>query len=137
MKFKLNEYELDIFESYCPEIIDNTIGMYKTDDERLVAKLKNGKFVVYDLILGTSMWTDDPYKKYNPETEEEFRKYFSRKLYRMMRYRGFNQDDISMRTGLSLCSVSKYMNGIATPSAYKISLLAKALRCSVDDLIDL
>lgn len=137
MKFKLNENDMITFESYCPEIIDNAIDIYKTEDERFVAEMNDGDFVIYDFILGTSMRTNDPYKKYYPETEEEFRKYFARKLYRMMRYRGFNQDDLSMRTGLSVCSISRYMNGVATPSAFKIKLLAKALRCSVEDLIDL
>ena len=137
MKFKLNEYYLDIFTSQCPIIINHSVDLFMTDDDRLVAEMDDGSFLVYDLILNTSMRTTDPYRKYHPETEEEFKKYFARKLYRMMRSRGFNQDDLSMRTGLSICSISKYVNGIAIPSAFKIKLIADALRCSVEDLIDL
>lgn len=137
MKTRLTNHEIDIFTSYCPEIIDNTVGMYRTDDDRLVAKLKNGRFVVYDLVFGNSMWTDDPFKKFHPKTEEEFRKYFSKKLYREMYRRGVSQYDIAVRTGLTTAMISKYMNGLATPSAYKISLIAEALDCSVDELLDL
>lgn len=136
MRRKINKWYLRIFELQCPEIVDAD-EVYETDDDRLVAKMSDGYFLVYDLILGTSMRTDDPYKKYNPQSEGEFRKYFSRKLYREMRRKGFDQDDISIRTGLSAASISKYVNGNALPTAYNLILLAKALKCDPAELIDL
>lgn len=138
MNCKCNEYEFDIFASYCPIIKKEAIQIFKTNDDRLIAELKDGSAIEYDLVLGTSrsaMNLDILMRPKIATNEEDFKRYFSRKLYRMMRHKSYIQNDISEMTGISTSSLTKYMNGIAIPSAYNLWLIANALDCSVDELL--
>lgn len=70
-----------------------------------------------------------------PEDEDEWRKQFSYNLYRVMRRNGLSQIELSEESGISPAMITKYMNGESTPTAYKMTKIANALRCNIDDLI--
>ena len=135
---KVNKYELGIFISYCPIVEKEATQIFKTNDDRLIAELKDGSAIEYDLVLGTSrsaMNLDILMRPKIATNEEDFKRYFSRKLYRMMRHKSYIQNDISEMTGISTSSLTKYTNGIAIPSAYNLWLISNALGCSVDELL--
>ena len=135
---KVNKYELGIFISYCPIVEKEATQIFKTEDDRLIAELKDGSAIEYDLVLGTTrsaMNLDILMRPKIATNEEDFKRYFSRKLYRMMRYKSYIQNDISEMTGISTSSLTKYMNEISIPSAYNLWLIANALSCSVDELL--
>lgn len=67
-------------------------------------------------------------------TERLWCREFSRRLIRAMNYRGIDQIHLSELTGISQASISGYARGVRPPSAYSISLIAKALGCSLDYL---
>ena len=134
----LNKYELDIFASYCPIIKKEAVHIFKTEDNRLIAELKNGSAIEYDLVLGTSrsaMNLDILMRSKIAANEDDFKRCLGRKMYREMVRRGFDQIMLSKATGISKGTISYYMNGTSMPSRYKIKLIADALDCSVDELL--
>ena len=138
MIYELNEFELDIFESYCPIIKTEAVRIFRTEDDQFIAELRDGTATSYDLVLGTSRSAISLEIMMRPKivnNEADFRKYLSRKIYRTMRKRNLIQIDISDMTGLSNATITKYINGTATPSAYNLLKIANALRCSVEYLL--
>lgn len=67
--------------------------------------------------------------------ETAWRENFSKRLRFKMRRQGISQGRLSKLTGISTVSLSKYMNGIASPSGYNLERLSRALQCSVSELI--
>lgn len=138
MNRRPNKCELDIFVSYCPIVKREAVQIFKTEDSRMIAELKDGSAIEYDLVLGTTrsaMNLDILMRPKIATNEEDFKRYFSRKLYRMMRHKNYIQNDISEMTGISTSSLTKYINGTSIPSAYNLWLIANALGCSVDELL--
>lgn len=138
MNRKPNKCELDIFEAYCPIVKKEAAQIFKTEDDRLIAELKDGSAIEYDLVLGTSrsaMNLDILMRPKIASNEDDFKRYLSRKIYRTMKCKGYIQIDISEMTGISTSSLTKYMNGISIPSAYNLWLIANSLDCSVDELL--
>lgn len=96
----------------------------------LLIKYEDGTAVVYDDI-------DRAFRRlrYKPDemTEEQFRADMGRRLRDIMRAKGISQDLLSAATGISQPMISNYVRGKATPSAYALDIIAKALNCSMDD----
>ena len=135
---KVNKYELGIFISYYPIVEKEPVQIFKTDDDRLIAELKDGSAIEYDLVLGTSrsaMNLDILMRPKIAANEDDFKRCLGRKMYREMVRRGFDQIMLSKATGISKGTISYYMNGTSMPSLYKIKLIADALDCSVDELL--
>ncbi len=68
-------------------------------------------------------------------TEDDWRREFARCLYFEMTDRGFNQVYLSEESGISQTAISRYLRREATPSAYAVDKLARALGCYRDDLL--
>lgn len=139
-RIDIHPFEMREFELMCPNVVNHIINCYETKDRRIIAELDDGSAVEYDLVLQSSrsaMNIDILTRKRHPATEEAWRKLFARNLWRMMRYKGFTQVDLSEDTGISNSSLTYYTTGATTPSAYKILLIARALGCSVDELVDI
>ena len=77
----------------------------------------------------------DPEKMPDEFPEDRWRIHFARRLYKKMLQRGFDQQELSLRTGISINTISKYMNGHSTPSFYNAYKMANALECSVSDFL--
>lgn len=138
-RIDIHPFEMREFELMCPHVVGHIVSCYETRDRRIIAELDDGSAIEYDLILQarrSAINIDILTRKRHPTTEEAWRKTFARKLWRMMRYKGFTQVDLSKDTGISNASLTYYTTGAATPSAYKILLIARALGCSVDELVD-
>ena len=65
--------------------------------------------------------------------ESEWQAVFASKLARKINKSNTVQERVSERTGLSLVSMNRYCNGLATPSLYNMSRIAKALECSLSE----
>lgn len=61
---------------------------------------------------------------------------FPRKLYEMMRDKGFTQTDLAYEAGISQGSISGYLAGSSSPSLDQLRKLARALDCRIIELID-
>ena len=73
--------------------------------------------------------------KIDTSTDAGWRKEFARRLRKKMAMKGITQVRLSELTGISQPLLSLYVQGKSLPSAQKVSSLAKALNCSVNDLI--
>lgn len=72
----------------------------------------------------------------NDITDEYCRSNFASNLVEYMKAKGFNQITLSERTGLSTAVISKYMRGRTTPTITAAQKIARALNCSVEELLD-
>ena len=68
--------------------------------------------------------------------EIAWRKKFGDKLRRLMHIRGLTQKQVAIELGVDPTIVSRYVRGLHSPTAYKISQLAKILDCDVNRLYD-
>jgi DNA-binding Xre family transcriptional regulator len=67
-------------------------------------------------------------------TEEECKREFGMRLRSVMFMRGVDQADLCRLTGIPQPSISNYVNGRTCPSFYNLDKIARALKCSVDEL---
>lgn len=133
---KMNEQwnsVIEDFERNNPELADEVVDWYPIGQMEIAVKLRDGTRLTYEFIGNVTR----PY--YKPEKhvvvdEAIWRKEFSERLTKKMRYTGINQERLSSETGISSVTLSKYMNGKATPSGYNLDRLSRALKCSIYEL---
>ena len=65
-------------------------------------------------------------------SDDEYRKEFGRRLKKIMLKERITQDDLTQKTGITQCAISKYVNGISVPSFTNAVKIADALHYSVD-----
>lgn len=68
--------------------------------------------------------------------DDIYTKRFAWKLRTEIYSSGLSRDEICERTGISNAALSGYMNGNNLPTASRICKLAKVLKCSVTDLLN-
>ena len=68
--------------------------------------------------------------------EDKWREIFADRLNEYMCTKRITQQALAEYTGLSKGAINNYINGNATPSAYALSKLARALDCTVMDLTE-
>lgn len=61
---------------------------------------------------------------------------FTWKLTAAVNASGLSRDEISKRTGISKAALSNYLTGSKMPSCHNVYKLAKVLKCSVADLLN-
>ena len=66
-------------------------------------------------------------------SESEWQVIFASKLARKINKSDTVQERVCERVGLSLVSMNRYCNGLATPSLYNMSRIARALECSLSE----
>lgn len=69
-------------------------------------------------------------------TEQEWLDIFSGNLISLLDENYMTQNELSIETGISKGSISKYVNGIQMPTVRALLAISYALDESVDDLID-
>lgn len=65
-------------------------------------------------------------------SDDEYRKEFGRRLKKIMLKEQVTQDELTEKTGITQCMISKYINGISVPSFTNAVKIANALHYSVD-----
>jgi len=69
-------------------------------------------------------------------TEQEWKNEFARRLRRIAyRNKKYNQRELAEASGINEVTVSRYYNGLRSPSSDNLIKLAKALDCTIDELI--
>ena len=123
----MDEYLSENFKLYFPSIEKGCISWRQTDLFELEIHNEDGSIDIYnDHSLGP---------KIDTSTDAGWRKEFARRLRKKMAMKGITQVRLSELTGISQQLLSLYTQGKSLPSAQKVSSLAKALNCSVNDLI--
>lgn len=138
----VNGLYYDVFEEFkrmCPWAAGKVKKWYSTEDMVIVIELNDGSAIQYDYILKTfrsAPSLNELKEKCAPNTEEKWRREFAIRLYKKIRIKGISLDELSWVSGVSVGSISNYVNGVSTPTVYNVRKLADALGCKVGELVD-
>ena len=125
----MGEYLYENYKLYFPSFAKRSVSWKQTDSFELEINNEDGSIDIYndmDHTLGP---------KINTGTDVGWKKEFARRLQKKIAMKGINQISLSEITGISQPLLSLYTQGKTLPSVQKASDLAKALNCSVNDLI--
>ena len=125
----MGEYLYENYKLYFPLIAKRSVSWKQTDLFELEINNEDGSIDIYndmDHSLG---------RKIDTRTDAGWKKEFARRLRKKIAMRGITQTNLSKLTGIGQPLLSLYTQGKSLPSAQKVSSLAKALNCSVNDLI--
>lgn len=124
---------LEDFKIQFPLYSENVVNWYAFDAVQLIIVLDDGLKILYDYIDKTIRVVRP--ERLNDITEDSWRFEFSQRLREKMQLRGLKQDTLSELSGMSRVMISNYITGKSTPSLYNAGKLAKALNCTVEDLL--
>lgn len=125
----MGEYLYENYKLYFPSFAKRSVSWKQTDSFELEINNEDGSIDIYndmDHTLGP---------KINTGTDVGWKKEFARRLQKKITMRGITQVRLGELTGISQPLLSLYTQGKTLPSVQKASALAKALNCSVNDLI--
>ena len=125
----MGEYLYENYKLYFPSFEKGCVSWKQTDLFELEIHNKDGSIDIYndmDHTLGP---------KINTGTDVGWKKEFARRLQKKIAMIGITQVRLGELTGISQPLLSLYTQGKTLPSVQKASALAKALNCSVNDLI--
>lgn len=98
----------------------------------LYIKFKTGEKIIYD--IDTGYHRNLFYKNIDELSEEEERIEFGYALRIMMRRKGMLQEELAEKVGTTQAMISRYVSGKVLPSILIGRKIAKALKCSMDEL---
>lgn len=116
----------------------NILNWYISDEEEITVELADGTKERFDYVDRTVrvIFSDgvDLVAK-SISTEEGWKREFRYNLIRIMAIKGINQFKLADLAELTQGSVSNYVNGISVPSIYICAKIARALDCTISDLV--
>lgn len=120
------------FQLYAKPLADRTVRWEPMGKCSIKAFLNNGQVFQYNGIMHTyrHIVQDDSAEW----TEELFRKKFAINLAGMMYERGYTQELLCEKLGISRPTLHKYLHQEATPSSYVLSKMSKLFDCRPDEL---
>ena len=127
----MKERYFNNFKLHFPVTAKLTEAYRQTGLFDLTIKLMDGTAVIYDdLERSIRKLPLDCFKM----TEKECRREFGLRLCKLMKIKNVTQQDLSEMTGISRVTINKYINGKANANFYNADKIAKALKCSMDEL---
>ena len=138
MRMNTERFEemFDEFALRCPEWAARTLEYQPKTINSIRITLDDGTKLDYNPYSRIIHWVKGAaVESADHIREEDCRESFSANLTNIMQVRGVTQNMLSDRTGISTCSISKYMNRKATPSLTVLKKLALALDCMPDELM--
>lgn len=128
---------LNDFKIVCPIEYEQIFDWYPCSQTEIIVVLDDGTKIRYDAIFKTSRCVYRPGQdESTPRNEGEWRKEFSTRLRKKLYLSGMNSTSLSVQTNISTVTVSKYISGRASPSAYNLAKIARVLRCSISELAE-
>lgn len=120
------------FEMQFPYDAAKAVEYYLEDGGyNLIVILNDGRRVSFDVYEESSRYLPSS----DDVDEERFRLEFGRRLRRILDFKNISQLELSEMTGISQVAISKYIRGKRTPSFYNADKIARALDCSITELI--
>ena len=133
MDKKWHEQIYEEFKRQRPTMVKNVDSWEPGFDEfTIIVIYKDGSKDIYDSVLKTTKYIPSTYY----DTEEpiyDFKRWkreFGTRLYRTICIKGMPQWRLAEICGVSEGTISRYINGVISPSAYMLYRLAKALNVS-------
>lgn len=126
-----------IFQEFVEEHPDKANGVidwYPCGQMKILLRYDNGDKKIYDYLDQKLSDVCAPIFEYD-DSEEEWKRRFGLRLRRKLSIAGVTQWQLAEKTGISEVTISKYLNGRATPSAYNVDRIAWVLNCDASDLM--
>ena len=132
------EYEelLNDFKAMCPWTAKTIEKYWVSDYMEITAELTDGSAIKYDGVLRVFRWAanlEELMALANPQSEAAWRQQFALRLWRTLLSKGMTQLDLSFDADISTGSIASYINGNATPTAYNLIKIARALGCTPEE----
>lgn len=124
---KLNIKEMD------PDKIANVIKCSIYKEQMIITT--TGESVLYDCVTDTYYHLSDRPITYE-ERETLYRDEFSRRLDRMMTYRGVTNTEMADELSVNVRTVTRYRQGKVLPNTYMVWVMSMMLDCTVEYLTD-
>ena len=122
---------IDNFKMYFPSLSEDVVKYRIYNDYELVVEFADGDVWVFDdYVHNLRKLPSNP----NDISKEECMTEFGTRLTRLMLLRCMTQEELSEKTGIAQPTLSSYINGRNIPSFYKVDKIARALKCSIDQL---
>lgn len=123
------EWMVKNLNMHYPWILDEAASVEVYDNFDLLITTRSGERYLYDDFDKTIQHLKED------RDEVDWKLQFGIRLRKLMRRRGIIQSELSEMIGVSVTSLSSYMNGRSVPSIYVAEKMAEALGCSVNDLL--
>lgn len=127
------ERDMEIFRMRYQHIVVKMKDYESLGNDEILITLNDGRQLIYNIIVDRLRWTNDGCDNKDFISEEEWRRAFSIRLGSELRMRCMTLERLSELSGISCVSLSRYLNGKATPSMYNAERIANVLGCSVAD----
>lgn len=125
---------VDDFVTHFPLVANDAVTWHPSGRREITIKLKNGARIVFNDISKTIRRLPGPDA---PEmSEDSWKTGFGRKLGHILASSNMSQTALAIETGISQVMISRYISGNSQPSAYTVTKIARALNCSIDELMD-
>lgn len=125
-------YIYNNFKLYYPKLAEQVVKYKETDNLEMIIELDDGRTAIYDDLNDTIRYLPTDREEM---TDEDYDREFGIRLRRIMLRRGINQLELSNSTGIAQSILNGYVNGKASPTICRAIKIAKALDCSVDELV--
>lgn len=133
---KRYEHIFEEFKYYHPYMADDVVECQPRGEKGIRITTTDGTMYDFDIITkGIRRVKDFNINSMDDITEEWCRECIAYRLAEQMGVKGFSQQTLAEYSGLSKGTIYNYINGKATPSATALMKLARALDCSIGDLI--
>lgn len=119
------------FEFHFPLIAEQVVSYRDISTYEIEVTLDDGGIFMYDELSNSIRKRP---RDCDNMTEGECKKEFGLRLRSMMFRRNVDQLRLSELTGIPQPSISNYVNGKTSPTFYNLDKIARALKCSVDEL---
>lgn len=139
MKKDKNYWE-PVYKAFCQDysrLAEDMVDWYPSAQMEITVKIKDGKKYAYDFMTRRAYPVRDQNDNDIDISEEEWRDMFAHNLNKKMRNVTMSQDRLAEEVGISQVMISKYVNGLATPSSLNLIKIAKALQCSIHELVNM
>lgn len=151
MEFVCEKYERERLESLFTsamrggfidydEIEKCEICEWIPDKQGILITMLNGRCVTYNNILkayefGRSLEILEERHDPSHDDEQVFRSQFASRLYERLMLQEMTQEELAIETGLSVGTISNYVNAETKVSFFAVFKIAKALRCTAEELM--
>lgn len=119
------------FKEYNPILAGRVVEYERAGSNSIKLTLRDGAVLLYHYLMNS-------YRRLVEYefTEEGCRTEVSYRLAELMADNGVDQKELAEISGLSEATISNYINRKTTPNLHAARVLARALNCSVNDLLD-
>ena len=124
------------FKLYHPVTAERVVSWKPSGPDQIILTLDDGSEREFDFVSRTCRGVFKCYDEDGKFNSDNFRNEFSKRLRLKMRDRGLTQGAIAEKSELSQVMISRYIHGTSLPTAEAAVRLARALKCSVSDLIE-